>query len=70
MTIFPGPFNPSIVIANRLYGRVRDGNGCFPIAFIPSTIYIKTLAIFCQGFFIKLFLDLIRLFFQFKYTNY
>lgn len=30
--IFPGGHPPSIVAADRLYLRVRDGNGCVPVA--------------------------------------
>ncbi len=30
--IFPGGLPPSIVAADRLYRRVRDGNGCVPVA--------------------------------------
>ena len=30
--IFPGGLPPSIVAADRLYLRVRDGNGCVPVA--------------------------------------
>ncbi len=28
--IFPGPYSPSIVAVVSLYGRVRNGNGCYP----------------------------------------
>lgn len=33
--IFPGGDPPSIVTANSLNCRVRDGNECFPIALSP-----------------------------------
>ena len=33
--IFPGGLPPSIVAADRLYLRVRDGNGCVPVASAP-----------------------------------
>ncbi len=35
--IFPGSLPPSIVAADRLYLRVRDGNGCVPVAWAPRT---------------------------------
>jgi hypothetical protein len=35
--IFPGGLPPSIVAADRLYRRVRDGNGCVPAALAPRT---------------------------------
>ena len=35
--IFPGGLPPSIVAADRLYRRVRDGNGCVPVALAPRT---------------------------------
>ena len=35
--IFPGSHPPSIVAADRLYRRVRDGNGCVPVAQAPRT---------------------------------
>ena len=36
--IFPGSLPPSIVAAVRLYLRVRDGNGCVPVAMAPSLL--------------------------------
>ncbi len=34
--IFPSGLPLSIVTASSLYGRVRDGNGCFPAALSPE----------------------------------
>jgi hypothetical protein len=34
--IFPGDPSPSIVGAEGLNGRVRDGNGCFPFAIVTT----------------------------------
>ena len=34
--IFPGGYPPSIVGAERLNCRVRDGNGCFPFAIVTT----------------------------------
>src|SRR5262249_62016697 len=36
--IFPGGHPPSIVAADRLYLRVRDGNGCVPVAWVPREL--------------------------------
>ena len=38
--IFPGGLPPSIVAAVRLYRRVRDGNGCVPVARAPRTFRV------------------------------
>ena len=37
--IFPGGYPPSIVSANSLYDRVRDGNGWSPIALSPKILF-------------------------------
>jgi hypothetical protein len=53
--IFPGSHPPSIVAADRLYLRVRDGNGCVPVARAPrmfcnrTIIFLDGLAPFFQG---------------------
>ena len=39
--IFPGGHPPSIVAADRLYLRVRDGNGCVPVALAPRNFQVS-----------------------------